>query len=209
MVSERRLERLEAVLSQRLVGLTLLLEDVHDPQNMSACLRTAEAMGLQDVHVVELGVHFKPNPRITQGCDKWLDVSRHTDVDAAVATLRQTGHRVLVTALDATDTLDTLDFAQPTCLAFGNEKAGVTHRLRELADGTFKIPMMGFVQSFNLSVAVGICAYAAATARRHALGCASDLPAERRATLHERWVRLACEHSEAVLAELSRRDADT
>ena len=205
LLSDERLARLDAALDARLVGLTVLLEDVRQPQNMGACIRTVEALGLQDVHVIEGEIPFEPNRAITQGCEKWVDLHRHPDPATAVARLRAGGFRVLATSPDASATLEELDFGVPSVLCFGNERYGITPALFELADTTFRIPMAGFTRSFNLSVSVGITMHWATRARRAALGRAGDLGGEAKAALRTRWVKLAVREAEAIEAELRRR----
>ncbi len=206
MVSPERLERMEAVLDGRLGGLAALLEDVHKEQNMSACIRTLEAVGIQNVHVIEGDAPFEPNRKITQGCHKWVDIHRHSDPAAAVAALREAGYRILAAAPDAARALEDLDFSTPAVLCFGNELAGISAPLFELADETVRIPMAGFSQSYNLSVSVGICLVAAAQKRRRALGAPSDLSDIERAELRARWLVLLRKGSDEILDALSRQD---
>jgi len=205
MIDDDRLERMNSVLSARLVGLTVLLEDVHKPQNMSACMRTLEALGIQHVHVVEGDEPFVPNPKITQGCHKWLDVHHHRTARDAVGALRDAGYRVLATSPDAERTLDELDFSTPAALCFGNELHGITDQLRAEADETFRIPMVGYTRSFNLSVALGMCMHTAANARRKAVGSLTDLDAEQAAALRARYLRLSRKNSGAILRALAAR----
>lgn len=209
MILEERLLRLERVLDQRLGGLTVLLEDVYKEQNMTACIRTLEALGIQNVHVIEGDSDFVPNPRITQGCDKWVDLHKHADAAAAAKALKRSGHRIYATSLEASHRLETIDFSEPCAIVFGNELSGVTDELLALADGTFKIPMFGFSQSFNLSVSVAICAHHAASARRAALGRDSDLSPQDRARLRSSWLRLARKGSDEILEALSRQRANS
>jgi len=203
MLSEDRVERIDHVLTMRLRGLTAVLEDVHHPQNMGACIRTLEAFGIQDVHVVELRDRFVPNEKITQGCHKWVDLHRHRSASEAVATLREQGFKIVATSLEAERTLEDLDFSQPMALCFGNELDGVTDELFGLADETFKIPMYGFTQSFNLSVALALCMHTATNARRRSLDALTDLSASDRAALRELWIRRACKNSRRIEHALS------
>ncbi len=205
MVSPERLERMETVLQGRLGGLVALLEDVHKEQNMSACIRSLEAIGIQNVHVIEGADPFEPNRKVTQGCHKWVDIHRHGNPSDAVAALRARGYRILATSPTAERELSELDFTKPTALCFGNELDGLSASLFDLADETFRIPMTGFSQSFNLSVSVGICMVTAATARRAALGELSDLTEAERDALRNRWLRLLRKGSDEILDALSRK----
>lgn len=205
MLSPERTARIDAVLDGRLVGLTVLLEDVYKEQNMGACIRTLEALGVQQVNVIEGDAPFIPNRKITQGCHKWVDIVRHQDAAGAVRALRGQGFRVLVSSPDAEHTLDELDFSTPAALCFGNELHGITDDLAELADERFRIPMYGFTRSFNLSVALSICVHTASNARRRAIDGAGDLGDEQRQTMRRRWVRLSVREADLVSRELSKR----
>lgn len=208
IIRPERIERMERVLDARLVGVCALVEDTYKQQNMTACIRTLEAMGIQNVHVIEGDAPFVPNRKITQGCEKWVDLHHHADPEAAAIALRAQGYRVLATSLDAERTIDELDFTAPAALCFGNELAGISPELADLADERFRVPMHGFTQSFNLSVALGICMHTASEARRRAIGARSDLTPPERAALRARWLRLLRKGSDEVVRALSRRPVD-
>ena len=209
LLTEERSEQLDVVLARRLCGVTALLEDVYKAQNMSACIRTLEAFGIQNVHVVEGEEPFVVSRKTTQGCHKWVDIHRHVDAQSAVRALKAQGYRVLATSLNATKTLGEMDFLEPTALCFGNEKDGITDELIGLADDHFRIPMYGFTQSFNLSVAVAICMMQATAMRRQSVGSESDLTPEQAAQLRERWVQLGLKDSERIIEALSAREEQT
>jgi tRNA (guanosine-2'-O-)-methyltransferase len=172
MIRPDRREKLLGVLRQRLNSPAVVLEDVWDPHNIGAVLRTVEGLGLHRVFVIEANSTYEPRSQVTQGAHKWLDVRRHPSVEACVADTRALGYRLLVTRMDAPDTLDDLDWSIPTAVVMGNEKDGVTPGLAALADGAFRIPMAGFSQSFNISVATAmIVSQAALWLRRHPEAC--------------------------------------
>lgn len=172
MVGSERRERLLTILRQRLVSPAVVLEDVWDPHNIGAVLRTVEGLGLHRVFVIEANSTYEPRSQVTQGAHKWLDVRRHRTVASCVAETRALGYRLLVTRMDAPQTLGDLDWSIPTAVVMGNEKDGVTPELAALADGAFRIPMAGFSQSFNISVATAmIVSQAAFWLRRHPAAC--------------------------------------
>lgn len=205
MMAPERVAKLDAVLAQRLQGITVLFEDVYKRQNVTACIRTVEAFGLQDIHIIEGETRFEPNKAVSLGCEKWLDIHRHKTAADAVARLRDRGYRVLATSLDADLTIDDVDFTEPACICFGNELKGISAELAGAADTTFRVPMFGHTQSFNLSVSVGLIVAAATKARREALGAPGDLPPERVSQLRELWVRRAKKGSARILRALSTR----
>jgi tRNA (guanosine-2'-O-)-methyltransferase len=151
-----RREKIEEVVRQRTRSLVVVLDRIEDPFNMAAVLRTSEAFGLQEVHVVEHPeVRFSPNEKVTQGCDKWLDVHRWEGFAAARDALHSRGFQLWVSAARPTATsLWDLGFEGKRALVFGNERTGVSEEALAGADGTFWIPMRGFTRSLNVSAAV-------------------------------------------------------
>ena len=115
-----------------------------------------------------------------------------------MAHLRSQGFKIVATSLEAEHTLEELDFSQPMALCFGNELDGVTDELFGLADETFKIPMYGFTQSFNLSVALALCMHTASNARRRILGSPTDLKPSEAKALREVWIRRACKNTRRI-----------
>ena len=187
----RRLARAEAVLERRRRSLCVVLEDAHDPHNVSAVLRTCEALGVQDVHLVaEQEDESILNPRVTIGAHRWLTVHRHRGSEAAIATLRGAGYRICVSHLDAGATaLPDLAAEGRTAYVFGNERSGVTARWLAAADATFLIPTSGFSGSLNLSVAVALVLYDRLLGRRGATLPEGDLEESEKAALREVWYR--------------------
>lgn len=185
----QRLERIEQVLAQRTRTVTVVLDRLEDTFNMAAVLRTCEAFGLQDVHVIRNpDAPFKPNGTVTQGCDKWLDLHVYRDFKTCAAALKARGYRVLASAIrdDATSVFD-LRFDQRLALVFGNERFGVSDEVLAHADGTFWIPMRGFVQSMNISAAASACISRAVGWRLEHLGKTGDLSPEETAELRAQF----------------------
>ncbi len=190
LLLDRRVERIDRVVAERLASPVLVLEGVHDPHNLAAVLRTAEGLGLQEVHVVAGPKGFHPSQAVTQGADKWLDVLRHADGAACARSLHERGFRLYAAMLDeASLPLERLPADEKLALVLGNEHAGVSPALAERCDGRFHIPMHGFTQSFNVSVAAGIAMHhVAAAARRAGAGTLTDAG---RAGLRDRFYALA------------------
>jgi tRNA (guanosine-2'-O-)-methyltransferase len=151
-----RREKIEQVVRHRTRSLVVVLDRIEDPFNMAAVLRTCEALGIQEVHVVEHPeVRFAPNDRVTQGCDKWLDLHRWESFAAAREALHGRGFEVWVSAArPGATSLWELGFQGKRALVFGNERSGVSDEALAGADGTFWIPMRGFTRSLNVSAAV-------------------------------------------------------
>lgn len=161
----RRQERVRSVLERRQPDLTLILENVHDPHNVSAILRSCDAVGVLRVHVVYSIESPPPGVFARQtsaSAAKWVDVVRHDSMSACVTALREAGFQVLATALgQESRPLHEWDLTRKVAIIVGNEMRGVSEEALALADGSIEIPMVGMVQSLNVSVASAVCLYEA------------------------------------------------
>jgi tRNA (guanosine-2'-O-)-methyltransferase len=177
------------VAGRRLGGLRVLLDGVHDPHNISAVLRSCEGFGVQHVHLVGPMEELPVNRAITRGCEKWLDLHLHADGAACAQALHDEGFSLWAAVPDrAAQPLEALDFGRKVALVFGGEHAGLSDELIRACDGRYQIPMPGFSQSLNVSVAAAISIYVAASLRRRAIGGSTDLsPAEVEA-LSRAWI---------------------
>lgn len=167
-ISEKRLNRMRTVLRRRQPDLTVVLENVHDPHNISAVLRSCDAVGVSRVHLVYT---FEEEPKLSKDVSasalKWLEVERHESIEACYQHLRREGFRILATALrDDCRDLHEVDMTLPTAVVFGNEMRGCSDDAIEQADAPLLIPMMGMVQSLNISVACAVTLYEALRQRR-------------------------------------------
>ena len=168
----RRAERIDAVLRRRQPDLTVVLENVHDPHNVAAVLRSCDAVGVMHVHTI-YSVETRPDRAYARSSSgsarKWIDITHHASVDSCVVMLRDLGLRILAAALtDESEAIYDVDLTSPTALVFGNEHRGVSDELLARSDGAIAIPMMGMVESLNISVACAVCLYEAMRQRRHA-----------------------------------------
>ena len=163
-MTPERSDKLLRVLSKRQAGLTVVLENIEDPHNVSAVLRTCEAVGIQDVYTLTTKVpkHKRWGYRSSSSAYKWLSVHQFTDTAECVAALRQRYDKILTTHLSAESaSLYELDLTGNLALVFGNEHGGVSDEIRSLADGNFLIPQVGIIQSLNISVACAVTVYEA------------------------------------------------
>ncbi len=159
ILTESRREKIHKVIAQRNFQNAVVLDGIYDRGNISAVMRTAEGLGFGNFHVIETQERFKEANRVTKGADKWLEVTKWKSPREAALHLKAQGHRLIVTHLEAATPLQDIDFRTPTALVLGNEKSGVSPEMLELADERVIIPMPGFVQSFNISVAGALCLY--------------------------------------------------
>ncbi|MBI2428222.1 MAG: RNA methyltransferase [Ignavibacteriales bacterium] len=163
MKLERRKNKIVKVLAQRQPDLTLVMENIHDPHNVSAMLRSADAVGIHEVNLVYTKEKF---PRIgsksSSSANKWIQRRKFSSVQECYDTLRNEGFQILATRLDdSARQLYDFDLTKPTAFVFGNEHAGVSDDAARLADATLYIPMMGMIQSLNVSVACAVTIYEA------------------------------------------------
>lgn len=186
-IGDARRERLDQVAASRLSGVVVVLEDLHDPHNGGAALRSCEAVGLHEVHVIQRQEHFRTSSKITQGCDKWLEVVEHTRIEACVTSLRQRGFRLYAAVPGARQTLEELPAVEPAAFLVGNEHTGLSAEARASCDAEFTIPLYGFSESVNLSVATALIVYTHCTRRRRALESSGDLDEERLLELRARY----------------------
>lgn len=188
-----RLERFDRVLKERTRHVTVVLEDIFQPHNASAVLRSCDAFGIQHIHIIEHQNSFNPNPGITIGADQWLTVHRYDSEDNSTAEcirgLRKQGYSIVATSPHAEDIpIGELPIENPVALMFGTELEGLSDMAREQADFHVNIPMYGFSESFNISVSAALCIYEV-TERLRKSSVNWRLPEEEREELRLQWVR--------------------
>ena len=159
-----RKNKLLSVLSKRQSNLTVVIENVQDPHNISAVMRTCDAVGIQDIYILNTKIprHKKWGAKSSSSAAKWLTIHQFDDVNNCVSELRKKYKKIYTTHL-ATDAISLydIDFTESIALVFGNEHEGVSEELRNLVDGNFIIPQMGIIQSLNISVACAVSIYEA------------------------------------------------
>ncbi|MFH1195920.1 MAG: TrmH family RNA methyltransferase [bacterium] len=161
--TERRLKRLEETLIRRQHALTVVLENIHDPHNVSAIFRTCDAAGVPLVHLLYTIEKFPGVHRISSASGhKWVEREKHKDTTKCFEKLRENGFKIYASLLsDQAMNLYDIDLTQKVALVFGNEHRGVSKESEELADEVFYIPMNGMIQSLNVSVATAVTLYEA------------------------------------------------
>ena len=157
IVTPARLARIDEVVSRRTDRIAIVLDAIADPHNASAILRSADAFGIQAVHVI-LGEHgFRASIGVSKGTHRWLDIHRYRDARHCLERLREEGFHIYAASMDAIKTPEDLaKTGQKLAVVFGNEHRGVSSDVRDHVDGTFAIPMLGFVESLNVSVAAAL-----------------------------------------------------
>jgi len=170
-VTEARLKRFEEVLANRTRYIAIGLENIYQPHNASAVLRSCDCFGIQEVHIIENENKYTFNPDVSLGSEKWLTLNRYNDgdrsLDNCIDALKKQGYAIAVTSSHKDNyTTENVPLNNKTALFFGTEMRGATAGLESKADMFVKIPMLGFTESFNISVAAAISMYALSTRLR-------------------------------------------
>ena len=171
-ITDDRKQRFEEVLAWRTRHVTVVLEDIFQPHNASAVLRSCDLRGIQDVHIVENNFRYDVNPEVVMGSNKWLDLCHYNGAEfntpSAFERLHDLGYQIVATCPHRNDfTPESLPLDKPVALVFGTEKQGLSEYAIENADMHIRIPMFGFTESYNLSVSAALLLYTL-TNRLHA-----------------------------------------
>jgi tRNA (guanosine-2'-O-)-methyltransferase len=164
-VTPSKQARMEAVISRRTSRIQVVLEDIFQPHNASAVMRSCECFGIQHLHVIENRYEYTVNRDVAMGASKWITLNRYRDTNAdntqaCMKTLRERGFKIVATSLDPKSIpLDQYTLTEKTSLWFGTEEEGLSQTVLDSADEHVHIPMDGFTQSFNISVSAAVCLY--------------------------------------------------
>lgn len=190
MTPERK-KRLLDVINKRQHDLTVVLENVFDPHNISAVMRTCDAVGIQEVFVINTKIprHEKWGRRSSSSAEKWLTVHQYDNLNICFQDLRVRFDKIFTTHLSSDAvSLHDLELTHSVALVFGNEHAGVSEECRALADGNFVIPQVGIIQSLNISVACAVSVYEAYRQKNNAGHYGENhLPPSYKAELIQLW----------------------
>jgi len=209
-ITPQRMATMERVLAERTRYVTVMIEDIYQPHNASAVLRTCDCFGIQDVHIVENRNEYRLNPGVELGTAQWLTLHRYNRADnntpEAVQRLRAAGYRIVATTPHThPQSLDSFDLERgPVALLFGNELDGLSETAFTLADEHLIIPMFGFVESFNISVSAAIILHTLSH-RLRSSGIAYQLSESERQEILLAWVRGSVGRVEALEREFHAR----
>lgn len=159
-VTPERQKRIDDVLATKTRDVVLVLEDIYDEHNASAVLRTAESFGVLEVHAVEATCAFVVDAQTSMGSHKWIELTKHKATTTPYEALRARGYAIYASSIrgDAVN-IEDVPIDRPIALVFGNEHEGLSKQAQEAAAGRFRVPMHGFVESLNVSVATAISMY--------------------------------------------------
>ncbi len=190
-MTPERYKRLTDVLDKRQPGLTVILENVFDPHNVSAVMRTCDAVGVQDIYILNdrIPPHKNWGYRSSSTANKWLTVHQFTDAEKCFAEVRSRFDKIYTSHLgSASGELYSIEFGQSVAFVFGNEQRGVSDHVRKYSDGDFIIPQVGIIKSLNISVACAVTLYEVFRQKR--IRGDYDVPAldkDRRSALAAEW----------------------
>jgi tRNA (guanosine-2'-O-)-methyltransferase len=194
-VTSHKLELMNQVIKNRTRRVTIVLEDVFQPHNMSAAIRSAECFGVQDVHIIEQQQRFKPNINISRGASNWITLHHYDEknvnnVERCFAQLRENNYRIIATSPSSEKSfeLSQIPLNSKIALVFGTEETGISDYVRDHADACVTIPMFGFTESFNISVSVALCLYDI-TMRLRASQLPWSLSEEEKTDIYLQWLR--------------------
>lgn len=199
LAEERRRARLSGVIGERVGSVTLLMDAPQDPHNAAAALRSADAFGLPELHVVPREEPFEFGRKVSQGTERWVELVLHDSPRSAVDALRARGFTLVSTHPAGALTPEDLPKIERLCLVVGNETDGISQALTSAAETSVRVPMRGFVESLNLSVAAALLLRAAT------LGRAGDLTLAERSRLYAAYLLRSVPRASEVLDALAPR----
>ncbi|MBS1772007.1 MAG: RNA methyltransferase [Bacteroidetes bacterium] len=191
MTPERR-ERITYALNRRQPDLTVVMENVNDPHNIAAVMRTCDSVGIQDLYILNtsIAMHKKFGKKSSASAAGWLTIHKYDNTETCMNAVRERYKHIYATHLgESAVSLYELNLAQPVALVFGNEHAGITEECLKYCTGNFIIPQVGMVKSLNISVACAVTLYEAYRQREQAGLYKGELrlPQSQAATLSEKW----------------------
>ncbi|MCF8358051.1 MAG: RNA methyltransferase [Prolixibacteraceae bacterium] len=210
-ITHNRLKQFQKIIKNRTRYITVVLEDIYQSQNASAVLRSCECFGIQDVHIIENKNEFTVNTDVSLGASKWIDLYKYNKKDyntpEAFNALREKGYKIIATSPHINDTLlDDFNLDRgKTALVFGTEITGITGYVEENADGFLKIPIVGFTESFNISVSAAIILHHLSAKLRKA-NLNWQLNAEEQKELLYNWLTKSIKKSDLIVKEYQSRD---
>lgn len=200
LLTPERRARIDQVVEGRNYSIPIVLENLYDRGNGSAVMRTAEAFGYQNFEIIESGEKFKAANRVTSGAEKWLHLRKWQNTVDCVKQLKSEGYRICVTSLEASTPLQEVDWTIPSALVLGNERDGVSKEMLEMSDVRVIIPMTGFVQSFNISVAGALSLFHISQQRTQRLGKHADITEEQKMVLKAHYYMKTLDSAPEILS---------
>lgn len=209
-VTENKKQRIDQVLSERTRHLTVALEDIYQPQNASAVVRSCDCFGLQELHVIENKNKYKLNYDVTLGSSKWVNIVRYrkrslNNTLECIKKLKEKNYKIVATTPHKEDYIpEEIPIDHKLALFFGNEAEGLSKDVIQNADYFLRIPMVGFTESLNISVSAAICMYHLVSRLKHS-DIMWSLTPEEVAEIKYKWVKGVVRKSDLLEQEYYNR----
>jgi tRNA (guanosine-2'-O-)-methyltransferase len=209
-ISEARLAKIEQIVGERTRYITVVVEDIYQPHNASAVMRSAECFGVQDLHVIENRNKYTPSKEIAKGASKWLTLHHHNGQEnntlSCIRELKKQGYRILATTPhEKSHMIGDVDVTKgKIALFFGTELEGISDDVRAEADEFVRIPMYGFTESFNISVSAALC-LAELRKKMQDSDVKWQLTEDEKAELKLEWVKNTIQRVDTLIGEFEKR----
>ncbi len=199
-LTESRRKLFDRVVQYRTRHITVVLEDIYQPHNASAVLRSADLTGVQDIHIIENRNKYQVNPEVAMGSSKWLNLIKYNahqeNTLAAYEALRKAGYRIVATTPHTDDqTLDEIPLDGKMALVFGTELKGLSETAIAQADEYLRIPMYGFTESYNISVSAALILFTL-TEKLRKSSIAWQLSEEEKLDILVEWAKRTVKHAD-------------
>jgi tRNA (guanosine-2'-O-)-methyltransferase len=212
-ISDNKKGLFEEIILNRTKHITVVLENIFQPHNAAAVLRSCDCFGVQDVHIIENDWKYSPNKEIDMGSSKWLNLHRYNNLEnntlRTISSLKEKGYQIVATTPHKNDCLiDELPIDKPVALMFGTELTGLSDIALEHADAFVKLPMYGFTESYNISVSVALALFNVTERMRKAEDLDWELTPEEQVEIKLQWAKKVVKRSETVESFLAERFTD-
>jgi tRNA (guanosine-2'-O-)-methyltransferase len=209
-ISENKVNKFESIVLNRTRHVTVVLENLFQPHNASAVLRSCDCFGVQDIYAIENGNKYEPNSEIDMGSSKWLNLKRYNKLEnntlSCINDLKAKGYKIVATTPHTNDSLiEDLPVDQPIALLFGTELTGLSEIAIENADAYVKLPMYGFTESYNISVSVALALFNITERMRKDPSVNWQLTAEEMLAIKLNWAQKVVKHGAKVKAILAHK----
>ncbi len=209
-LTPERYARVQETLNKRTKFLTVVLEDLSNPLNANACIRTLDCFGLQNLHVIENKHLFERDQRTSKGTVKWIDIftypKKEKNTEKCLQNLKNQGYKIVSLSPHASKNVYDLDYSMPIAFVFGNESLGVTDKVVEMSDEFVKLPMYGFAESFNISVSVAMTLQTARYQMENS-GVNWQLSKKDKLKIYREWLPKAVNHSDLIIQRYKKNKA--
>lgn len=209
-ISDNKKEKFDSIIQDRTRYVTVVLENIFQPHNAAAVLRSCDCFGVQDVHVIENDNEYAPNKDIDMGSSKWLNLNRYNTKEEntidCLNALKAKGYKIVATTPHTDDCqIEELPLDQPVALLFGTEATGLTETAMEHADAFVKLPMYGFTESYNISVSVALALFSVTERMRGNKDLNWELSEDDQVAIKLEWAKKVVKHSGKVEKILNER----